>query len=74
MAQLGSTYIEEITNELESEVITLRIIKPLVKDLMTRFDVLIVTEKRSVEIINIIFYRRGNKEMEERALQGDRYA
>jgi len=70
--QIGDAYLEELKSAVDLGELKTRVIKPVTLFMMLRFDVLILVHQKKVEVINVMFYRKGDREAEKRALQGDR--
>ena len=69
---IGDIFAETIEDLHQLGLSKVRVIKPLSINHMIRFDVLINISRQSVEVCNVLIYKRGDKHQEKRALDGDR--
>ena len=68
--QVGDIFISERIAMGEKQFRT-RMIKPVIGMVMVRFDIDIDLIYKRCEISNVMFYKRGDKYAESRAIDGD---
>jgi hypothetical protein len=70
-AQLGDIFIKEISGSGKVAVRAIRVIMPIGTNFMVKFDIVAVNDRKVVEVWGIMFYKRGDRYNEEKALDGD---
>jgi len=68
--QIGDTFMKTMVDIAEGGMTRTRIIRPIMGTAMVRFDLDINVFSRKVEVANVFFYKRGDKEAEQKAISG----
>jgi len=69
---VGDTYIEELRGNENTDVRVVRIIQPIGFGWMIRVDLVMSKSIGNAATRRVLIYQRGDKAMEQKALEGDR--
>ena len=70
-AQIGDIFIKQLQGNEATNLRIIRVIMPIGYGHMVRFDIVASFGIQSAVIRNTMFYQKGDKEAEQKALDGD---
>lgn len=68
--QIGDVFIKHLAGNEDTAARRFRVIMPIGYNMMVRFDVAVSLGMEIASLRNTLFYKRGDKEQEELALNG----